>query len=82
MSRRDLAVLRRQKVGFVFQALNLIPTLTVAENIALPVRLDGHRVQPDVVGRTAGRMGIAGLLAGSPTSYRAASSSGWRSPGH
>jgi putative ABC transport system ATP-binding protein len=62
MSRRDLAVLRREKVGFVFQALNLIPTLTVAENIALPVRLDGQRVRWDEVGQTAGRMGIGGLL--------------------
>lgn len=62
LSRRDLAVLRREKVGFVFQALNLIPTLTVAENIALPVRLDGQPVRWDEVGRTAGRMGIAGLL--------------------
>lgn len=53
LSRRELAVLRREKVGFVFQALNLIPTLTVAENIALPVRLDGQRVRWDEVGRTA-----------------------------
>lgn len=36
-----LAKVRRQKVGYVFQNINLIPTLTVAENIALPLQLDG-----------------------------------------
>jgi putative ABC transport system ATP-binding protein len=42
LSQRRQAVLRRQRVGFVFQDLNLLPELTVAENIALPLRLD-HR---------------------------------------
>ncbi len=36
-----LAALRRRRVGFVFQDLNLIPSLTAAENIALPLELDG-----------------------------------------
>ncbi|HRW18799.1 MAG TPA: ABC transporter ATP-binding protein [Dermatophilaceae bacterium] len=40
----DLAALRRRKVGVVFQDLNLIPSLTAAENIALPLELDGQRV--------------------------------------
>src|SRR6201986_643525 len=40
LSPRKQAVLRRQRVGFVFQDLNLLPELTVAENIALPLRLD------------------------------------------
>src|SRR5208337_1157427 len=42
LSNRKQAALRRQRVGFVFQELNLLPELTVAENIALPLRLD-HR---------------------------------------
>lgn len=41
----DLAKLRRRKVGFVFQDLNLIPSLTAAENIALPLELDGDSVR-------------------------------------
>ena len=41
LSRRKLSVFRRERVGFVFQALNLVPTLLVSENIALPLRLDG-----------------------------------------
>lgn len=37
-----ITLLRRQRLGFVFQFFNLIPTLTVAENIALPMELTGH----------------------------------------
>jgi len=40
----DLARLRRRRVGVVFQDLNLIPSLTAAENIGLPLELDGRRV--------------------------------------
>jgi putative ABC transport system ATP-binding protein len=46
-------------VGFVFQSLNLVPTLSVAENIALPLRLDGQRVEKEAVRRLADRVGIA-----------------------
>jgi putative ABC transport system ATP-binding protein len=41
---RALTLLRREKVGFVFQAFNLIPTLDAAENITLPVDIAGARV--------------------------------------
>ncbi|MFG3552034.1 ABC transporter ATP-binding protein [Streptomyces sp. NPDC047725] len=40
---RRLTLLRRDRVGFVFQAYNLVPTLTVAENITLPLDLAGRR---------------------------------------
>jgi putative ABC transport system ATP-binding protein len=40
---RRLTLLRRDRIGFVFQAFNLVPTLTVAENITLPVDLAGGR---------------------------------------
>lgn|SRR5487761_1183535 len=46
LSRKKLTVLRRRRVGFVFQSLNLVPTLSVAENIALPLRLDRQHVRP------------------------------------
>jgi len=58
LSRRKLSVLRRRQVGFVFQSLNLVPTLTAAENIALPLRLDGRKVYKDVVTRLGEAVGI------------------------
>ena len=53
---------RRERVGFVFQALNLVPTLTVAENIALPLRLDGRHVDHKRVREVVGQVGIADQL--------------------
>jgi putative ABC transport system ATP-binding protein len=43
LSERQLTVLRREQVGFVFQAYNLLPTLTAAENIELPLAIAGRR---------------------------------------
>jgi putative ABC transport system ATP-binding protein len=43
---RRLTRLRRDRIGFIFQAFNLVPTLTAAENIALPARLAGRRPDP------------------------------------
>ena len=62
LSRKKLSVLRREHVGFVFQALNLVPTLSVAENIALPLRLDGRHVDRKRVREVAGQVGIADQL--------------------
>jgi len=42
LSERKRSLLRRRKIGFVFQAFNLLPTLTAAENVALPLLLAGH----------------------------------------
>src|SRR5215218_1949703 len=47
MSDRERSLLRRTKIGFIFQFFNLLPTLTAAENVALPLLLGG-------TGRTAG----------------------------
>ncbi|MBX7550867.1 ABC transporter ATP-binding protein [Streptomyces sp. NPDC004232] len=44
---RRLTLLRRDRIGFVFQAFNLVPTLTVAENITLPLDLAGRRGDPE-----------------------------------
>jgi len=52
-----LTVLRREHVGFVFQMFNLLPALTAAENITLPLRLGGDRADPawfDAVVETVG----------------------------
>ena len=52
------ALLRRREVGFVFQFFHLIPTLTVAENVSLPMVLDGKRDRDGAVPRLLERMGI------------------------
>jgi putative ABC transport system ATP-binding protein len=43
LSEKDLTLLRRRSVGFVFQAYNLVPTLTASENITLPLDIAGER---------------------------------------
>ncbi|MDG6105230.1 ABC transporter ATP-binding protein [Dactylosporangium aurantiacum] len=45
LDRKALAALRRRRIGYVFQDLNLLPSLTAAENIALPLELDGVGVR-------------------------------------
>jgi len=62
LSGRRLSVLRRRRVGFVFQDLNLVPSLSVAENIALPLRLDHKPVDKSRIRELAGLVGIDGLL--------------------
>lgn len=55
-----LTRLRRERIGFVFQFFNLLPTLTVAENVALPLLLAG-RTSRDAAGRAATLVGRVGL---------------------
>jgi putative ABC transport system ATP-binding protein len=43
---KDLTSLRRDQIGFVFQAFNLVPTLTAEENILLPLAIAGHKPDP------------------------------------
>lgn len=49
MNREELTIFRRRKVGFIFQSYNLVQDLNVYENIVLPVKLDGKRVDCDFV---------------------------------
>jgi putative ABC transport system ATP-binding protein len=58
LSERRLTVLRRERIGFVFQAFNLLPSLTVGQNIALPMRLDGHPPRRATVRGVAARVGL------------------------
>ncbi|MER7622958.1 ABC transporter ATP-binding protein [Streptomyces sp. NPDC126503] len=57
---RRLAVLRRRRVGFVFQAFNLMPAMTVAQNVELPGRLAGERPERGRVLEAIDRVGLAG----------------------
>src|SRR3954470_15752885 len=67
LSERRLTILRRKRIGFVFQAFNLMPSLTVAQNIGLPMRLDGHRPRRGVVREVAARVGLEDRLRHRPS---------------
>src|SRR5436305_3992758 len=58
LTERKLTILRRKRIGFVFQAFNLLPSLTVAQNIALPLRLDGRRGRRLAGREVAARVGL------------------------
>jgi putative ABC transport system ATP-binding protein len=62
LSERQLTILRRERIGFVFQAFNLLPSLTVTQNIALPLRLDGRRARRSEVRAVAARVGLEDRL--------------------
>ncbi|MEU3842835.1 ABC transporter ATP-binding protein [Streptomyces sp. NPDC028635] len=59
---RRLTLLRRDRIGFVFQAFNLVPTLTVAENITLPLDLAGTRGDPEWIDALIGVVGLRDRL--------------------
>jgi putative ABC transport system ATP-binding protein len=67
LSERRLTVLRRERIGFVFQAFNLLPSLTVAQNIGLPLRLDGRRPRRSTVREAAARVGLEQRLRHRPS---------------
>jgi putative ABC transport system ATP-binding protein len=67
LSERQLTILRRERIGFVFQAFNLLPSLTVTQNIALPLRLDGRRVRRSEVRDVAARVGLDARLRHRPS---------------
>jgi putative ABC transport system ATP-binding protein len=60
------SALRRDRIGFVFQAFNLVPTLTVSENITLPSDLAGRRLDRAYFDRVIDATGLAGRLAHRP----------------
>jgi len=62
MSDKQLTILRRDRIGFVFQAFNLLPQLTAAENIELPQRLAGHRAEPEWLATVVTATGVADRL--------------------
>ena len=80
LSDRERTILRRDRLGFVFQSFNLLPTLTAEENITLPADLAGRAVDPawfeTVVAKLEPRRPAAGT---GPPSSPAVSSSAWPS---
>ena len=64
---RELTLLRRKHVGFVFQAYNLIPTLDAGENITLPLDIAGVDPDKEWFDTVVGTMGLGGRLSHRPT---------------
>lgn len=66
MSRTQAAIFRRRKVGIVYQFYNLVPTLTVRQNILLPLRLDGKKPDEAFFAELVGTLGLEERLDAMP----------------
>jgi putative ABC transport system ATP-binding protein len=66
LSERQLTLLRRENVGFIFQAYNLLPTLTAAENIELPLAIAGRKPERDWWDRVIDAVGLRPRLSHRP----------------
>ena len=67
LNEKQLTALRRDRVGFVFQAFNLIPTLTAGENITLPLDIAGRDVDPAWFDQVVDTIGLRDRLRHRPT---------------
>lgn len=66
MSRSELTIFRRRKIGFIFQNYNLIPNLTIYDNIVLPIELDGRSVDRKYLDKIVSVLGLEGKLERKP----------------
>ncbi|MGC6767931.1 ABC transporter ATP-binding protein [Enterococcus sp. LJL51] len=60
MTEEELTIFRRRNVGFIFQNYNLVPILSVYENIVLPIQLDGNKIDEDFVAQIIETLGLSG----------------------
>jgi len=67
LSDKQLTLLRRDRIGFVFQSFNLVPTLTAAENITLPLSLAGRRPDPAWLDEIVATVALADRLGHRPS---------------
>lgn len=67
LSERELTTLRRDRVGFVFQSFNLVPTLTAAENITLPMDLAGRKPDQEWLDQVVRTVGLHDRLSHRPS---------------
>jgi putative ABC transport system ATP-binding protein len=67
LSDKELTLLRRSRIGFVFQAFNLLPTLTARENITLPLTLAGHKPDPGWFDQVIATVGLGDRLGHRPS---------------
>jgi putative ABC transport system ATP-binding protein len=66
LSERERTLLRRERLGFVFQAFNLVPALSAQENLALPLTLAGKRPDPAWQAELVAMLGLAARLSHRP----------------
>ncbi len=64
---KQLTALRREQIGFVFQAFNLVPTLTAEENITLPLALAGRKPDPEWFDQVVDAVGLRDRLTHKPS---------------
>lgn len=67
LKEKELTKLRRDKIGFVFQSFNLIPTLTASENITLPIEIAGANPDQAWVDQIVDKVGLANRLTHRPS---------------
>jgi putative ABC transport system ATP-binding protein len=67
MNDKQLTLLRRNRIGFIFQSFNLLPTLTAAENITLPLRIAGVKPDPLWVQSIVETVGLSQRLSHKPS---------------
>ena len=63
----ELTIFRRRKIGFVFQAFNLVPVMSVYENIVLPIELDGEKPNQELVNEIISTLGLSEKLKAYPS---------------
>ena len=67
LSDKQMTALRRDRIGFVFQSLNLVPTLTALENITLPLDIAGRKVNQEWLDSVLTRLGLTDRLGHRPS---------------
>jgi len=58
----NLCIFRRRKIGFIFQSFNLVPSISVYDNIILPIQLDGKKVDKEFVNNVVETLGLSNKL--------------------
>ena len=67
MGRNELTIFRRRKIGFIFQNYNLLPNMTIYDNIVLPVELDGRSVDTQYLEDIVNALGLGDQLSRKPS---------------
>jgi len=67
LSHDSLTIFRRRKIGFVFQAFNLVPVLNVYENIVFPIEMDGNKIDEEYVGEVIKALGLGEKINSMPS---------------